>query len=635
MRKIKDFFKKIISLLSPFKSSTGEGYNSDIKLSVKNSLIALLIFSLYITLFQFVVQGFNWWYFCGPVFLNFLVIFLVCCFLYFTTGKFSWTFSISTTVMSILLTINHYKIRFRDEPLTTADFSLGKEAGNIVKGYSLVPDITIIFILIVLVAVVAWSILKVRNKRPDIKVSVIALLLTVALSSVLYAAVYTNTNIYNSFHSHKVLYKKTGVAAAQGLVYSLINDISNTTYEVPEGYSTEKAIDTLKRYPDFQLSNNTPNVIAVMCEAYADVQEWENVSFSDDNNPYEYFNYLKTIGCYGKIFVPGFGGATAVTEFEFLTGNNTSAISTSMPTAYNSIITNDVFSITRIFKDMDYHTSAIHPGEPWFYNRQNVYPRMGFDTFASLKDLPKDIEKINGSYAMDYITSDMIINDYNNYLNNNSNKGYFNFTVTIQNHGPYSNKYMYYDTEYIPKSHAGLTEDEYYIINNYLGGVKDADTFMKTIYEYINTLDEPTVFIIFGDHLPYLDTEEQIYKKLGYNIDENTHQSHINKHTTDYLIVGNNAFMDNYTPVVNGKQETLISSNYLAIKLFEYMDMPLHPYFAFKKELMQYAPVLSASFNGYAGDTEVQLPEKFNELYKELKYLQYYNIREYKNTLKQ
>ena len=123
----------------------------------------------------------------------------------------------------------------------------------------------------------------------------------------------------------------------------MLNDFNIVSYEIPDDYSENAVQEILNRYKADEAMENPPNIIAVMIEAYADIQEWENISFPNQN-PYEYYNYLKTKGCYGKTFVPGFGGATAVTEFEFLTGCNTSAISNSMPTAYNTIINSGSYS---------------------------------------------------------------------------------------------------------------------------------------------------------------------------------------------------------------------------------------------------------------------------------------------------
>lgn len=633
MSNIKNFFKKIATLikkkLTKISSFFDKTLNDGGKPSVFRSLMIIFVFSLIMTFFQFVVQNFNFMQFGGTIYINFMPIFLVCCIVYFTIGKLSWVFSICVTLLSILLTINHYKVRFRDEPLTTTDFSLGKEAGNIAQGYNFAPDWVVILIIVVFLLTILLALFKTRNKRPGLVASLIGSVLTISVSALLYATVYSNPKIYDSFYAEKNIFRKSEIVDAQGLVYSLLNDFNIVSYEIPDDYSENAVQEILNRYKADEAMENPPNIIAVMIEAYADIQEWENISFPNQN-PYEYYNYLKTKGCYGKTFVPGFGGATAVTEFEFLTGCNTSAISNSMPTAYNTIINSEVFSIARIFKEMGYTTSAIHPGQSWFYNRQNVYPRMGFDTFKSINDLPKDVEKVQDFYVMDYVTADMIIEDYNNHLNTKPDNGYFNFTVTIQNHGQYSDKTLYYDNEFIPQGTAELTDSEYHIINNYLGGIYDANQFMKTIYEYINTIDKPTVFIIFGDHLPYLDTEEQIYAKLGLEIKESTFSSYTNRHSTDYLIIGNDAYMETHTPAINGHQEALISSDYLALKLFEYIGMPMHPFFKFKQDMRQYVPILSAAHNGTEAGFDETPTEELKSFYKELKILQYFNLRDYR-----
>lgn len=621
MQKVKKKLKKTFSSFTDILNDNGE-------YSLRKSLVLIFCLSCWVFIFQICAQGFNVLQLYGPVMIfNLLPIMLVMYFLYFVIGKISVSYIITNAVMAILLLVNHFKIKFRDEPLTASDFTLGKEAGNIVSNYELSLNFSVIFIL-VFCGVSFWFIGKhVRNKRPGIITSAVGIILTLAVAFTANSIVYKREALYDSLLSRIGIYRDSTMVSGKGLVYSLLNDVHKTKYEPPAGYSIEVTNGIMDNYQYPQMPENTPNVIAVMCEAYTDIQDWDNVVFTDEN-PYEYFNYLKSKGCYGEIFVAGFGGATAITEFEFLTGNNTSSISSSMPTAYKSIITGDTYSIVRIFKDLGYSASAIHPGYPWFYNRQNVYPRMGFDRFASRDNLGDDIPSI-GNYVTDSVTANMIIEDCNAHLRENPDKGYFNFTVTIQNHGQYKNDELVYGKEYIAKDTVGLTDEEYHIINNYLGGIKDADLFMKTIYEYINTLDVPTVFIIFGDHLPYLDTEEIIYEKLGLDIKSDTYEAFENRYSTDYLIVGNDAYIKNNTPSINGHQKTLISSNYLSIKLFQYMNMPLTPFHAFSYDMMQYAPILSNKHNGTSAGFDEVLPEEFNKMFEEFKMLQYYNLKEY------
>lgn len=599
-------------------------FNDNGKPCVHRSLILIFLFSIQMTMFQYVIQGSNLLQWDGAIYLNFVPIFLVCCLLYFTIGKTAIVFSICVSIISLLHTINYYKIKFRDEPLNPTDFSLGKEAGNIVHGYDLTMDPEIKYIVFILLTTVILSFLILRNKRPNWKISVIGTVVTLIVSMILYSTVYKSTKIYDSFQVNHNMYHETEIVSAQGLIYSLINKSSALSYEKPEGYSKEKAKEILNRYPKAVIDENSPNIIAIMCEAYSDIQTWSDVPFVSEN-PYKYFNELKANGCYGKIFVPFFGGGTSSTEFEFLTGNNTSAISTLMPSAYASIIASNSYSIAHHFKEFGYKTYAIHPGHPWFYNRQNVYPRLGFDKFTSKDDLPPGTKEVN-YYIADDVTSDLIIDGYENHLKTNPDEGYFSFTVTIQNHGPYGNDSLFADTEYISKD-LGLSDEEYYIINNYLEGIKDGNALLKKVYDYINTVDEPTVLILFGDHLPYLDSEEELFLKLGIDTESNTHEAYINRYSTDYLIIGNNAYLENNTPSINGQQE-LISSNYLSVKLFQYANMQLPQFQAFLYDMMQYAPIISKQHIGTPAP-DGKASAEFDNMFKEYKILQYYNLRDY------
>lgn len=619
MKKTKELFKKAVTYIKKIMNDNGE-------YSLVNSLILIFCLSCWLVVFQMTTQGFNFLQLYGPILLfNIVPIFLIMCLFYFVVGKISISYIISNTLMAVLLIINHYKIKFRDEPLTATDFSLGTEANNIIQNYDIKIDAAIIFVIL-FCSVSFWFVAKnIKNKRPKLLTSLIGIIVCCTLGVTANFTIYKKTNIYAGLLSNLGIFHESKLVSSKGLVYSLLNSSKTMKYQAPEGYTKESAKEILNRYPKPVPTENTPNVIAVMSEAFEDIQDWGNVRFTNEN-PYSYFNYLKSIGAYGEILVPGFGGATAVSEFEFLTGNNTSAISSSLPTAYKTLITQDTYSIVRRFKELGYTADAMHPGYPWFYNRQNVYKRMGFDSFTSKEDLEGEIPSIN-TYAMDTVSAEMIINAYSKHLEENPDKGYFNFLVTIQNHGPYNDNKLVYEKEYISKD-AGLTDEEYYVINNYLGGIKDNNMFMKTIYEYINTLSQPTVFIIFGDHLPSLDSENQLFGKLGLDIESNTYEAFENKFKTPYVIVGNRAYLRHNRPSIRGNQGT-VSANYLPIKLFQYMNMELDPFLAFSKEMMEYAPIISTKHIGTSAGFDEQLPEEFNKTLNEFKQLQYYNIKDY------
>lgn len=98
---------------------------------------------------------------------------------------------------------------------------------------------------------------------------------------------------------------------------------------------------------------------------------------------------------------------------------------------YRNDIESPMPSLASIFKEQGYHTDALHPYHHWYYRRDEVYPYLGFENFTALKDLD-DSETLGPFVSDDYIT-DKIIKRIDE-----SEEPIFNFTVTMQNHGPYN-----------------------------------------------------------------------------------------------------------------------------------------------------------------------------------------------------
>ena len=159
MQKIKGFFKKFANYVRSILNDGG-------KFSLHRSLIMLLLLSVWTVVYQMIAQSFNVLQLYGPILLlNIVPIFLVMCFFYFIIGKISYSFVVTNTLLSVLLLVNHFKIKFRDEPLNPTDFSLGKEAKNIIQNYDITID-GIVLLVILVCAVTFWLVIKnIKNKR--------------------------------------------------------------------------------------------------------------------------------------------------------------------------------------------------------------------------------------------------------------------------------------------------------------------------------------------------------------------------------------------------------------------------------------------------------------------------------------
>ena len=606
-------------------------------LDIKKSIILIALLSLVEVVFQLLMQiseSFSTYfvYAISPqiLLINFWAVFLIMLFIYFLTNRVSVSFIVFSVVFDILLIINHYKIYFRDEPLKPLDLILGRETTNIINNYQLEFSLKIVVLTLSLVFVAFILVRYVKNKRSNILLRLFYALVTVFVMALSYNFVYRSENIYNKISWIPNEYHETSVVNCKGFLYSFINNFSRMKYNKPENYSEEYAQNILENYEkETDEEEIIPNVIAIMSEAFFDPQSASELKFHPGKNPLSNYNKLKKESYYGNITVPGFAGATALTEFEFLTGINISLIDKGMPSPYNKFINKKMYALPQYFKEKGFATNAIHPGNRWFYNRLSVYKYLGFDKSTFLEDLPYVTEKIN-YYTTDKEATKLIIEDYKKHLIKNPDKGYFNFTVTIQNHGPYMN----YETEREERvvKTPEMTDEIFNTINNYMDGLSDADNLLMEVKNFTESIDKPTVILFFGDHLPYFDSEQKGYELIGYDIKSNTVEALNRKYSTPYIICSNTAFKNE----LKKKNEKLkkgkgnnISSNYLMTELFDYMNVEMPPYATYLNEIKEKLNIISPHYYKFNGEFIEELPDEISKDVETLKILQYYHINDY------
>ena len=174
----------------------------------------------------------------------------------------------------------------------------------------------------------------------------------------------------------------------------------------------------------------------------------------------------------------------------------------------------------------------------------------------------------------------------------------------------------------------GMKDTSYNIINNYLNGANDAVTMLKRVVDYTNTIDKPTVVVFFGDHLPHLDTEFEGYGQLGYDIYGDTIEDELNKHRVPFLIIGNDAYLKDNEPSVNGNIGN-ISSNFLSTLMLKYMNMDLPPFYDFVDNVFSELQVITPTYFCSNGQYGQLYNDKQLNLINQYKFLQYYNMKEY------
>ena len=140
----------------------------------------------------------------------------------------------------------------------------------------------------------------------------------------------------------------------------------------------------------------------------------------------------------------------------------------------------------------------------------------------------------------------------------------------------------------------------------------------------LTSFNSPTVLVFFGDHLPFFDSELLGYEAIGYDITSENLNGLKRKYTTPFLIWGNDAFRDENT--LKGYAGD-ISSNYLANKLLEYIDIS-SPFFEFTKMLEKKINIIAPNYFEVDNELVTKLDDETAKLLKQYRILEYYNLKE-------
>lgn len=207
----------------------------------------------------------------------------------------------------------------------------------------------------------------------------------------------------------------------------------------PEDYSVSAVKKITKQYTD---SNSTetiettetkkPNIIAIMNESFADLKAVGDLQVSQDYMPF--FRKLKENTIKGYTYSSVFGGNTANSEFEFMTGNTLAFLpDNSVP--YQLFLRSKTAGLTHTLKDQGYSPCyALHPFYKTGYSRYKVYPLMGFDKFYTSDNFSVFTDTVN-YHITDSEDYKKLISLYEN--RTDKDKPFYLFNVTMQNHGSY------------------------------------------------------------------------------------------------------------------------------------------------------------------------------------------------------
>lgn len=499
---------------------------------------------------------------------------------------------------------NHYVMKFRSTPFVPWDIFSVRTATSVAENYDFTPDLRMVIVTLIFIAAIVLS--RFLKKAPKIKLQV---RLGTLLVSVLVTCLFVNTLQKEDFQTKHYLYPFLFTPAymteVNGMAVTFAMNLAYVVVDKPQGYSAEDAKKTLESYEKTedtkQDTQDLPNIIVIMDEAFSDLAVLGDLQTNEDYMPFMHKmqqGQKNTITGYAQVSVCG--GNTANSEFEFLTGD-TMAFLPSGSIAYQQYIKQDTPSLASYLKSLGYATYAQHPYYANGWDRERVYPLLGFEHMDFIEDYT------NVSYVRKYISdaSDMqhIIDTYEK---KEAGKSAFIFNVTMQNHGGYTDVYPNFENDI----QAQYNSDA---LNQYLSLIHKTDAALEDLVSYFSKVDEKTVIVFFGDHQPSDAVANQIEMASGVDPSDMNSEQQKKRYQVPYLVWAN------YDIGEASDQNT--SLNYLSAQVLKAAGVPTSAYQNYFLELSNTYPVLSA-----AGSTENVGANK--DALLTYRKLQYYNLFE-------
>lgn len=491
------------------------------------------------------------------ILLNLLPIIILNFILLFIFNNFIISNGIFIIIVLILEIANIYKIKFRGAPISINDYTLIKEVFNIRGAVptGIIVAIAIGIVFFVFLGAFLNYIISIDKFRVSIRIASLFFLIILFIICNKSFYVKKNNNMeypYNLVNQYEI----------NGLIYSMLynynkNLVSN--YSINEEYlditgdrlykkvnlgydfSNKTSMDILNELPIKEKEVNEkveyPNIIFVMNEAYSDIGKNPNIDLSS-LEPYINYDNICGDGFEGRMVVPNVGGGTSDTEFDMMTAFNTRFFRDAS-FAFEKI-KEPIYAIPDALKNLGYSTNFIHPYERWYYTRDLYIPRVGFEEFMDDNSFI-DAEKF-WVYTKTSEVYKTVIDTIK--TENEAGKPSYVYTTTIENHGPFADKYNIpsEESESVFKTTIDLTNADKNALANYLYGIKNDDEYLADLIDSINLIERPTILVFYGDHLPSL--EYDCYNKIvEYTDTDIDSQTYLNQNP--YLIYENTASKKN------------------------------------------------------------------------------------------
>ncbi len=538
-----------------------------------------------------------------------LIVSVVILVLYCLSGNMKISVVLATLIFIFISTINVYVYSFRSRLFEPVDIFSAGTALNVADNYSLLPVPTSIIVCWILWGVLMGCLIFCYMKEKihishkwRMILSLFCVITAIAVS--FYTA---NLETYP--------WKKDG-AKNNGYILEFFSKWKEMRPTKPEEYSIQQINKLAEQYaPDYEIVNtekDNPHLIVIMNEAFSDLSAVGKISTNTEVTPF--ISSMKKDVISGYALASVYGGNTANSEYEFLTGNSMAWLHLNA-VPYQQYIRSSMYSVVSYLKSRHgYRCITMHPYLSNGWSRPNVYRHLGFDESFYVEDFPqKDYIR---KYISDREMFEKIIDTYEN----RQEEQLFIFGVSMQNHGGYS----YSGDNFNQTISLVGYEKNYPEVEQYLSLIYETDKAVEHLISYFERVDDDVVVVFFGDHQPKFNKE--IYSEIcENNLDSLDEKQDIYK--VPFFIWSNYDIDEKYIECT--------SLNYLSSYMYEVAGISLPPYNCFLSDMEKVIPSMNA--NGfYSMENGEYLPfdmasEKEEKWLKRYEMLQYNSLFDNKN----
>ena len=553
-----------------------------------------------------------------PQVLNLVMFELLALLLFAAFGKLHVALMTETLFFGIYGLANYFVLNFRSVPIQPWDLLSIGTAASVADNYDYTLDrqallVVLGFVLLLILEFFCRFSLKKGTWKLRLPVAATLVVLLGAFGLMFHSdeIVEQKLRLYNK------LFTPTTISYKNGTALAFVMELRYLSVDKPAGYRADTAAQELAALEEESMSEpamagsggewQLPNIIVIMDEAFSDPAILGDFTVNQDYMPFVH-SLLEgsdnTIS--GWLNVSVLGGNTANTEFEYLTGN-TMAFLPQGSIPYQQYIKAETPSLASHLAGLGYQTVAMHPYNASGWDRDTVYPAIGFSEMYFLPDFENPVKVRN--YVSDQSDFEKIIEIYENKGDN----PLFLFNVTMQNHSSYTESFDNFDPQI-------EVEGGSQTLNNYLSLLSLSDEALGELVSYFEGQEEDTVIVFFGDHQTTNSVIEPILKLNGKSSSTLTEEEQADRYKVPFFIWAN---FD-----IEEETDVETSANYLAARTLEAAGVPLDGYFTWLSGFSETVPVISANHVTLADGTFTNADDQ-SELLSDYKGYQYYRLFDY------